>query len=150
MHTPVKARDCVACHNPHASSHGKLLSAEPAAVCASCHGDVAPKTGARSVHKPAADNRCSDCHDPHSSDFKYNLVRGGSDLCAKCHAALVAGATSAKHKHRPVENGCLTLPRGARLGHRAGAPQVGRAGALPRLPQGRDRRSSRRSTWATR
>src|SRR5689334_3603277 len=28
VHTPVKARDCVACHNPHASDHGKMLAAE--------------------------------------------------------------------------------------------------------------------------
>ena len=25
VHTPVRARDCVGCHSPHASAHGKLL-----------------------------------------------------------------------------------------------------------------------------
>jgi DmsE family decaheme c-type cytochrome len=106
VHTPVRDRDCAGCHNPHASNHGKLLIAEGANVCATCHGEVVPK-GARSAHKPVAERRCMDCHDPHAAGFKKNLVRGGNDLCAGCHAAIAGAAARVLHKHKPVEQGCL-------------------------------------------
>src|SRR6266542_1433161 len=63
VHTPVKARNCVGCHNPHTSEHGKLLAAEPGAICASCHSGIVPKAP-KSSHKPVAERRCADCHDP--------------------------------------------------------------------------------------
>jgi DmsE family decaheme c-type cytochrome len=105
VHSPVRKRECTGCHAPHAAAHGKLLAAGPTALCATCHGDVAPRT-ARSVHKPAAEGRCGDCHDPHASEFRSVLVRGGNDLCAGCHADVVTAARNAKHKHQPVEQGC--------------------------------------------
>ena len=76
LHTPVRSRQCIGCHNPHASDHGKLLSAEPDKTCAACHGDVAPKA-AKSAHRPVAEGKCTACHDPHGSATKGNLVKAG-------------------------------------------------------------------------
>src|SRR3974377_896569 len=33
IHTPVKAGECSGCHNPHTSSHGKLLAADADNIC---------------------------------------------------------------------------------------------------------------------
>ena len=37
VHTPVQAGDCSGCHDPHVSTHGKLLSEDTNAICARCH-----------------------------------------------------------------------------------------------------------------
>jgi DmsE family decaheme c-type cytochrome len=113
VHTPVKARDCTGCHNPHASDHGKLLSAKPLEVCSGCH-DVLPK-GAKSAHKPVIENRCRDCHDPHASPNKFVLLKPGNELCAGCHKAIAEVATKARYRHKPVEQGCVVchLPHGS-------------------------------------
>ena len=81
VHTPVKAKDCTGCHNPHAAQHGKLLDASPSQVCLTCHGDVVPKV-ARSTHKPVTEKGCAGCHDPHASSAKFNLLKPGNELCA--------------------------------------------------------------------
>ncbi len=53
VHTPVKSRQCIGCHNPHASEHGKLLAQAPNASCAACHKNVVPKAPV-STHRPVA------------------------------------------------------------------------------------------------
>ena len=37
VHTPVKTGECTECHNPHSSSHGKLLDEDPNKICNKCH-----------------------------------------------------------------------------------------------------------------
>jgi predicted CXXCH cytochrome family protein len=106
VHTPVKSRNCAGCHNPHASKHGKLLSAEGGAVCTACHPNVVPAE-AKSTHKPVSDGTCSKCHDPHASGFKANLVRGANDLCAGCHEKVAGAAAKAKFPHKPVVDSCV-------------------------------------------
>jgi DmsE family decaheme c-type cytochrome len=106
VHTPVKSQDCVGCHNPHASNHGKLLAQRPSAICNTCH-DVVPKE-AKSVHKPVVESRCVECHDPHASANKFNLVKPANDLCAGCHKPIVEAAGKARFKHKPVLQGCAT------------------------------------------
>lgn len=117
VHTPVRSRDCVACHDPHASSHGKLLDAEPSAICVTCHPGIVPKAP-KSEHEPVAKGRCADCHDPHATDYKANLVRGGTELCAACHTKITEAASKAKFKHRPVEQSCAAChaPHGSAVG----------------------------------
>jgi DmsE family decaheme c-type cytochrome len=117
VHTPVRAKNCIGCHNPHASDHGSLLAADPKAVCVTCHARVIPST-TRSAHRPVAEGRCVECHDPHSANAKFNLLRAGNELCAGCHKALVDAAANAKVKHRPVEGSCTTchLPHGSAKG----------------------------------
>ncbi len=105
VHTPVRSRQCAGCHNPHASSHGKFLAADGAAVCARCHGAVAPAQ-AKSTHKPVADGKCNQCHDPHASVAKNNLLKPGNELCGSCHQKVVEAAGKARNKHPPVLQGC--------------------------------------------
>lgn len=105
IHTPVK-KDCTGCHSPHASSHGKLLAAGTAKICASCHQTIIPAT-AQSVHKVVADGECMKCHDPHSADNANNLVQTGNALCFTCHKTMGETISHVKHKHNPVEKGCL-------------------------------------------
>jgi predicted CXXCH cytochrome family protein len=107
VHTPVKGGQCTSCHSPHAADHGKMLAASPDAICATCHGSMAPQ-GAASVHEAVAQGRCISCHDPHGSSNQKNLVRAGNELCLGCHAEMKASVQSASHKHAPVERSCLT------------------------------------------
>jgi len=107
VHTPVKDGACSDCHNPHTSSHGKLLAAEPDAICANCHSDLIPEKPV-SVHPPVAEGRCTECHDPHASQNRNNLKAAGEALCGTCHGDIVAHASQSKFKHSPVTQGCLS------------------------------------------
>lgn len=106
IHTPVKTGECSGCHNPHTSSHGKLLDADPGRICLKCHDEVAPEKS-RSRHKVVVEGKCSACHDPHAADSKGNLVKAGNDLCFGCHKDLGQMVQKARFKHSPVEKGCL-------------------------------------------
>lgn len=106
VHTPVKAGDCSDCHDPHTSSHGKLLAAEPNKICFRCHADKAPAK-ARSIHQAVVEGACVKCHDPHGSKNKSNLPAAGAELCFGCHKDIASGVASAKFKHSPLEQGCL-------------------------------------------
>src|SRR5215813_8433566 len=107
VHTPLRGGECIACHNPHASEHGKLLSGEAGAVCARCHERVVPQN-AKSVHKPVSEGACLGCHDPHASDNKFELRNRGNEGCATCHASVVEASARAKVGHAPVQQGCAT------------------------------------------
>ncbi len=107
VHAPVKNGECSDCHNPHVSSHSKLLSEDTRQICASCHDGVVPRN-AKSVHKVVGDGQCQKCHDPHASDNAANLIAKGNDLCFTCHKDLGEAVKTAKFKHNPVEQGCTT------------------------------------------
>jgi predicted CXXCH cytochrome family protein len=107
VHTPLKTGDCTGCHNPHTSSHGKLLAANTTSICSICHKSVVP-ADARSKHKVVAEGGCMKCHDPHAASNKFNLLKGGNDLCFSCHKEMGEAVTKAKFKHSPVGKGCLT------------------------------------------
>src|SRR5271169_6631835 len=106
VHTPVKNGDCTGCHNPHTSSHGKLLAADVSKICSTCHTAMVPEN-ARSAHKVVVDNNCMKCHDPHSAKNKFNLLQSGNELCFGCHKEMAEVVTKVKFKHNPVEKGCL-------------------------------------------
>jgi predicted CXXCH cytochrome family protein len=106
VHTPVKAGDCSECHNPHTSSHGKLLDADPNKICNKCHGGIIPKDP-KSIHKVVMEGNCVKCHDPHASKNKFVLLKAGNELCFDCHKNIGNAVTKAKFKHNPVEKGCL-------------------------------------------
>ena len=107
VHTPVRSGECTECHDPHVSSHGKLLSGDAGRLCFGCHGGVIP-AAARSTHKVVADGECQKCHDPHAADTKAILVAGGDALCFGCHKELGEAISQARFKHNPVGQGCLT------------------------------------------
>lgn len=107
VHTPVKQGDCSGCHNPHTSSHQKLLGDDPNALCARCHGSLVPEK-AKSVHDVVARGKCLDCHDPHGSDNKANVKAAGNALCFGCHRELQERTAKSRFRHRPVDQACLT------------------------------------------
>lgn len=107
VHSVVRAGECSGCHDPHVSSHGKLLADDAGRICASCHADVIP-ANARSVHQVVADGACAKCHDPHASDHPGNLVATGAALCVGCHNELGESVKKARFKHSPVEKGCTS------------------------------------------
>ncbi len=106
IHTPVKAGDCSDCHNPHASSHGKMLSEDVNRICFSCHEGIIPEK-ARSAHKVATEGNCVKCHDPHAAKNRNNLLLAGNELCFSCHQRIAKEISGNKFKHNPVEKGCL-------------------------------------------
>ncbi len=107
VHTAVKAGDCSGCHDPHVSSHAKLLSSGSKEICAGCHDAVIPAKP-KSIHKVVADGDCQQCHDPHASDNPALLVKKGDELCFGCHKAIGEAVTKAKFKHDPVRKGCVS------------------------------------------
>ena len=107
VHTPVKTGECSECHNPHSSSHGKLLDADPNKICNKCHEGIVPKN-AKSSHKVVMDGNCVKCHDPHASNNKFALLKAGNELCFSCHKTMGDAVTKARFKHNPVEKGCLS------------------------------------------
>lgn len=107
VHTPVKKGACADCHNPHTSSHGKLLEENPNKICLKCHDGIVPGK-AKSIHKAVEDGNCVKCHDPHAAKYRNNLLLDGSALCFSCHKAIAESVKSSKFRHKPVESGCLS------------------------------------------
>ena len=107
VHSAVRSGECSGCHDPHVSSHGKLLSDDSGRICANCHDSVVPAK-AKSTHKVVADGECRKCHDPHASDNPGSLVANGNDLCLSCHKTLGEAVKKAKFRHSPVEQGCVS------------------------------------------
>ena len=105
VHTPLKTGECIGCHNPHASQHGKLLAEDANAVCATCHSSVVPKAP-KSAHKPASAGACLECHEPHASATKALLRKPGSQGCASCHQGVVEAAAKARVPHAPANQSC--------------------------------------------
>ncbi len=105
VHTPVKAGACTGCHNPHASSNGKLLAADPSKICARCHSVIPAK--AASVHSAIGNGKCTVCHDPHASNNKFALRQPGNALCFGCHNKMEESVSKAKFAHAPVKKDCL-------------------------------------------
>lgn len=106
VHTPVKTAECSGCHNPHTSSHGKLLSASTRTICTTCHDQIIPDKPV-STHQVAVEGNCVKCHDPHASNNKANLLQAGNALCAGCHKTMADTLAKIKFKHSPIEGGCL-------------------------------------------
>jgi DmsE family decaheme c-type cytochrome len=106
VHTPVAKLECSSCHNPHTSSHDKMLAGEPGEICKDCHRDLFPKK-VRSAHEVFVAGKCALCHDPHAADNPKNLIRAGSALCFECHQELGKKIEDNEFQHDPVNKSCL-------------------------------------------
>ena len=106
VHTPVKTEECSECHNPHTSSHGKLLGEDASRICYKCHEAIVSKNP-KSSHKIVVEGHCVKCHDPHASNHKFNLLKTGNELCFDCHKSVGNAIAKVKFKHNPVEKGCI-------------------------------------------
>ena len=97
---------CYTCHDPHGSAHASQLRAAPddAALCASCHEDIAADPRAHSHHpEGSSGTSCVACHMPYLrierghgvvADHSISIPRPGLDLkadrlardaCSTCH-----------------------------------------------------------------
>ena len=117
VHTPVKTGECSECHNPHTSSHGKLLDEDPNKICNKCHEGIVPKSP-KSSHKVVMEGNCVKCHDPHASKNKFVLLKAGNELCFDCHKDVGSAIAKVRFKHNPVEKGCMNChdPHGSAKG----------------------------------
>jgi len=129
-HAPAQ-RDCLGCHDPHATSKARTLlvqgvpevcvrchnPAQPIfakahagypvakARCTSCHDPHGSKNRGllwQSVHRPVATKMCSQCHEEPSSPSALKTRKSGSDLCRGCHNDLYNETFSKKRIHWPV------------------------------------------------
>jgi predicted CXXCH cytochrome family protein len=109
VHSPA-VRDCVKCHDPHASENkNQLLKAtsgdQKENLCLSCHniGVNVPEKGSR---HPALDMGCETCHVTHKTgekgkeEFDFHLTKAAPALCLDCHDAKDAGLQKA-HNDQP-------------------------------------------------
>ena len=116
---PPALRDCLKCHNPHASDNDHLLLKPTAGagkddnLCLGCHqiGTNPPEKGSR---HPALDIGCDACHVTHKTgasperEFKYHLAKAAPALCAGCHDLTDADLAKA-HRNQPFEKAdCVT------------------------------------------
>lgn len=88
-HSPA-ARDCLRCHQPHASGESRLLAKPVGALCSECHNLQAPAFGDAHLQIDPARMRCERCHDAHASKvehlFKSNLhAPFAMKSCQDCH-----------------------------------------------------------------
>lgn len=83
-HEPVMEGECLACHDPHGSEHGTLLSTALPELCTGCHDPE--RFEGRTQHDPASDGQCLKCHHPHGSERGALLKAPLIDLCFECHS----------------------------------------------------------------
>jgi predicted CXXCH cytochrome family protein len=130
IHWPlVDQTGCMHCHEPHAATQKKLLKADEASLCGSCHKDTMAwqatlaakeaqeKAAAKGrpqrgtfVHDPIQQGACSTCHLSHASDGSY-LMRQASiiDGCGTCHDWLKHNSHPMGDKYADSRNKNLTM-----------------------------------------
>lgn len=97
QHLPARNGECSACHSPHQSVNGSLLTKTTSELCQSCHApESVPSEPHRGIDLKSAG--CAQCHDPHASDRK-GLIKSNA------HAPFADGSCDACH----TEPGSLTL-----------------------------------------
>ena len=107
---PPAVRDCLKCHDPHASANKdqlrKAASGDKAEnLCLSCHdvGVNVPKGGSRHA---ALDMGCDTCHvihksgDPSQREFADHLTKPAPQICLDCHDVTAEDLRKA-HQNQP-------------------------------------------------
>jgi predicted CXXCH cytochrome family protein len=84
VHTPVKEKQCEACHRPHGLIGGVYLKQGFPELCFSCHEET-KKTKGKNAHPPFEKGDCIKCHNPHSSSHAALLEEGKRNTCLTCH-----------------------------------------------------------------
>jgi len=106
VHGPVKEKDCVACHDPHAASADRLLVRGGKQLCFSCHPETSDVASRKYQHSPLAEGDCSACHAPHSSSEKGLLDAYGSEFCYNCHDEFQEFMAK-RTPHQPASGNCV-------------------------------------------
>ena len=134
-HHPVREgkMGCATCHDPHDSTHPKMLSAESVnEKCLECHTE---KRGPFLwEHAPVREN-CTSCHEPHGSNHDKMLVAKQPYLCQRCHLNTrhpgslydfrntLAGPSPS---NRAVEHSCKNCHQNVHGGNAPSGPYLGR------------------------
>ncbi len=105
QHLPFSTDNCTSCHNPHVSSHSKLLKKSVNFLCLSCHKELAEFINKNKVHGALAKGDCLGCHNPHSSDLKNLLKTSTEKLCLNCHKEKIEKDLQLKVTHQPIAQG---------------------------------------------
>jgi predicted CXXCH cytochrome family protein len=88
-HPPAKEGKCLACHTPHADTRPRLLKAEPAKLCPTCHQKLYEDLKVKPyVHGPLNVGSCDTCHVNHASPQPFLLKAPEPDVCASCHGGM--------------------------------------------------------------
>lgn len=125
LHSPIKARGCVACHElVDESLKSKKLSAKHPSVsldmgkdqvvtCLKCHVEWERNYKKNEyAHSAMKENGCTGCHNPHGSD-NAKLLRVkefNQELCLTCHKKnenWEKGEKTTTHRALNVKNKCL-------------------------------------------
>jgi predicted CXXCH cytochrome family protein len=118
VHLPA-VRDCLKCHNPHASDNQNHLlkpvsgMAKDENICLTCHkvGVGVEKGGSRHI---ALDMGCDTCHTVHKTgekgrrEFDFQLKKDTPSLCMDCHDTKDAKLIETHQEQPFVTAGCLT------------------------------------------
>lgn len=126
VHSPVKARECTGCHNPHGSERPALLSSrvastliqgkilmksrplsdKQATLCYTCHEFFGEQIEKSAAHQPVKDGQCDACHESHSSDNPGFVKLSAPELCTQCHT--VDSTLKAPHSGYDIsQSNCL-------------------------------------------
>jgi predicted CXXCH cytochrome family protein len=115
---PPAVRDCIKCHDPHASANENQLlkptsgTTKADNLCLTCHtqGTNVPKGGSRHA---ALDMGCGTCHVTHKTgergkrEFDYHLTKDAPALCLGCHEAKDESLVKAHHGQPFATANCL-------------------------------------------
>lgn len=116
-HMPSGSRECLWCHNPHASKRKGLTRREIKILCLSCHSKMAARlksdTPAGGRHPEVIKGNCTSCHDPHSSLWPEFLKADAIILCTSCHikqkkATHPVGEKAIDPRDRKTQIKCIT------------------------------------------
>ncbi len=124
VHSAMKM-GCLSCHEVRVtkdSTHIKLITATPAALCFTCHSDKNPASVKGKVHPPATRD-CLKCHDPHTAENKNQLLQPSTgatraeNLCLSCHS-MGLDVPKGGSRHAALDMGCETC----HITHKTGDP----------------------------
>jgi predicted CXXCH cytochrome family protein len=126
LHSPLKAKGCVLCHQPVdlSEKNSKLSATHPSialnmgndqkSLCLKCHVEWGRKLNAKKYsHSAIKEKGCTGCHNPHGAD-NAKLLRTGSssidELCFSCHKKnenWEKGDKDVTHRALKVKSKCL-------------------------------------------
>jgi predicted CXXCH cytochrome family protein len=84
---------------------GGASSRDTAALCFTCHEDIANRLKQPHRHAPVAAGNCTACHDPHGSPYRFQLPADGNRACTTCHEDIGQALAEAR-VHTPAATSC--------------------------------------------